>query len=242
MRYAILGDVHANFEALSAVIEQCKNEGARRFFCVGDIVGYGANPSETILKFSEAGIVSVAGNHDWAVTGKMSTENFKEAASRAVLWTQKKVKPKDIEYLNTLELIFKNDDFLMVHGTLNHPHQFNYLMDIEKAADTFYLMDRKVCFVGHTHVPRIFVRHGERSLLTDTYKPLELRDGFKYIVNVGSVGQPRDGNPEACYCIYDPDLERIEIKRVAYNIHAAQTKIIQSGLPESLGSRLAIGQ
>ena len=242
MRYAILGDVHANLEALSAVIKQCKNEGARRFFCVGDIVGYGANPSEAIAKFIEVGIVSVAGNHDWAVAGKISTENLNETAAKAAVWTQKKVRPTDVEYLNALALIFKNDDFLMVHGSLNHPQQFHYLTDIEEAADTFYLMDRRVCFVGHTHVPRIFVRHGERSLLTDTYKPLELRPDFKYIVNVGSVGQPRDGNPHACYCIYDPDLERIEIKRVAYHIHAAQTKIMQAGLPESLGSRLVIGQ
>jgi len=241
MRYGILGDIHGNIEALTAVLDACREEGVRRYFCIGDIVGYGANPKECIETLKELKIVSVAGNHDWAVSGNLSPVNFNSVAKESVTWTKKQLTKEHLDFLKDLELVFYHDDFILVHGTLHKPRSFTYLFDINTAPDTFYLMDRNVCFIGHTHVPQILVKRGEEMTYEDTVT-VEEDEQSKYIVNVGSVGQPRDGSPLSSYCIYDPDLHRIQIKRVSYDVLSAQKRIIEEGLPEILSKRLAVGQ
>ena len=241
MRYAILGDIHGNLEALQAVLEACRQEGVRKYFCVGDIVGYGANPQECFDVLSYYKAQSVAGDHDWAVAGKISTENFNDAAQAAVVWTHKHLTLGYVKALEDLELIYKNNDFVMAHATFHKPESFNYLLDPLKSLDSFYAMDRRVCFIGHTHKPQILVQH-ENKIDVSMKPQVEINARYKYIINVGSVGQPRDLNPKACYCIFDPDLQRIEIKRVEYDLKTAQKKILEAGLPEILAQRLAIGQ
>ncbi len=241
MRYGILADIHGNLEAFNAVIEACRNYGVRQFFCLGDIVGYGANPKECIALVRENKMTTVAGNHDWAACGRLDREYFNPTAKEAIIWTAEHLTNEEKSYLYNLELTFTHKEFILVHGTLNQPEEFHYLTDIDESMDTFYLMDRGVCFVGHTHVPQIFVKDKDNV----DFCPLdyvEVEGDGKYIVNVGSVGQPRDGNPMAAYGIYDPDLKRIEIKRVPYDVKAAQKKILEASLPEMLASRLTIGQ
>jgi predicted phosphodiesterase len=241
MRYAILSDIHSNLEALQAVIASAREEGARMFFCLGDVVGYGANPNECVNVIEEEKMICIAGNHDWAVLGKLDTTYFNAAAKSAVAWTQKILTEHSRKLLSHLSLTFKNEHLIGVHATLNQPQEFTYMYDLSQSLDTFYLMDRPVCFIGHTHVPRSFIRVGDKvSLLNETSFTLE--EGVKYIVNVGSVGQPRDGYPEAAFCMYDPDLNRVDIKRVSYDIKTAQEKIFHAGLPEMLAQRLAVGQ
>ncbi len=241
MRYAILSDIHGNWEALDAVVAACHRLGARRFLCVGDTVGYGANPRECLEAHKALGMASVAGNHDWAVGGRLDASYFNEYGKAGVAWCRNHLPLEYFQYLNALELVFRNDDLILVHGSLNHPERFAYLRDISEAADTFYLMDRPVCFIGHTHVPQIFVQRQGRVF----YAPgtdIELEPDGKYIVNVGSVGQPRDGNPMAAYAIYDTETRMISLKRTPYDIAMAQHRILQAGLPEFLARRLTVGQ
>lgn len=241
MRYGIISDIHSNLEALEAVLNACREDGARSILCLGDIVGYGANPKECIRIVQNLNAPCIAGNHDWAVTGQLDTSDFNDAAKEAVHWTRGKLDSQEMEYLKRLDLVYKNDDFILVHGSLHRPEEFIYLIDSTQAPDTFYLMDRKVCFIGHTHVPLTFIELGNTVQFNQSAR-IEFKEDQKYIVNVGSVGQPRDGNPLASYGIYDPDLRRVEIKRVSYDIEAAQGKIFEARLPEMLARRLMVGQ
>ncbi len=240
MRYAVISDIHGNLEALNSVIDSCHSSGVDSFICAGDIVGYGANPRECLDIIRELRIISVAGNHDLAVAGKIDASYFIPAGKAAIAWCRNVLSFEDFDFLNGLPLVLKNNYLIVVHASLHHPERFEYLYDIINATDTFYLMDRSVCFIGHTHRPQIFIQKDGRLFFPNELS-IELSAGCKYIVNVGSVGQPRDSNPMACYCIYDTDLNMIEVKRVAYDIKSAQRKIIEAGLPEILAYRLSTG-
>jgi len=241
MRYAILSDIHGNLEALRAVLKACEDEVVCGYFCAGCVVGYGADPSECIETIRSVQAKTIAGNHDWAVCGKEDTQYFNVMARSAVEWTQARLPQEDLNWLAGLDLVHDHRDFVMVHGTLNDPEKFIYVTDLELAKDTFYLMKKPLCFIGHTHVAQIIVQ--KEGKLSYVRRPrVELEPEAKYVVNVGSVGQPRDGDPRASFCIFDPDLSRFELKRVAYDIKAAQGKILEAGLPEFLAQRLAIGQ
>jgi predicted phosphodiesterase len=241
MRYGILSDIHSNLEALQTVVGLIKAEGVEEFLCVGDIVGYGANPKECLDIVRELNMACVAGNHDWAVSGRLIPVHFNPAAKKSVTWTQNHLFPEDIEFLNELGLIFKNDELIMVHGMLSEPECFRYMIYMSEVEETFRLMDRPLCFIGHSHVPRIILWRGDKAQCLDTFT-VKVDPKYKYVINVGSVGQPRDGNPMAAYCIYDTDTRIVEVKRAAYDIQAAQNKIIEAGLPRSLAERLVYGQ
>jgi predicted phosphodiesterase len=241
MRYGIFADVHSNLEALEAVISACRRDGARVLYCAGDIVGYGANPRECIELFEKYQVIAVCGNHDYAASSKMTTDDFNSDAAKALAWTKEQLDAQHVDYLSKLPLTYQTDDFMMVHATLNNPEKFYYMTDVRESLDTFYLMERPVCFVGHNHVTQIFIRENQQHILANTLS-VYLKPGAKYIVNVGSVSQPRDGHPESSYCIFDPDLKRIEIKRVPYDIATASRKVLDAGLPEILAKRLLVGQ
>jgi len=241
MRYAILADIHGNLEALQAVIDACRQQRVHQFLCVGDTVGYGANPKECLDLLRELECVSVAGNHDWAVGGRLNASYFTEDGKAAISWTRSNIPFEYFNYLNALEPVLKNDDAILVHGCLDKPENFEYLHGISKASDTFDVMDRPVCFIGHTHVAKILIQQGDQIFDAHTSE-VEVDPDCKYIVNPGSVGQPRDGNPMAAYCIYDKELEMLELKRMQYDIAMTQQKMIEAGLPENLAKRLSVGK
>ncbi len=241
MRYAIISDIHGNLEGLQAVLRECSLAQVQAVLCSGDIVGYGANPKECLEIIRQFKIISVAGNHDWAVSGRLDFSHFTDDGRRAVEWTRGHIAMEDIAYLNALELSIKNKDCILVHASLYEPQQFRYMTNLSKASISFPLMDVPVCFIGHTHVPGVFVEADGKIYNMDN-STIEIQLKYKYIVNVGSVGQPRDGNPMASFCIYDTQLQTIELRRVPYNIHEAQRKIIEAGLPRTLASRLAVGR
>lgn len=241
MRYGIIADIHGNLEALQAVIEACRHEDIQDFFCLGDVVGYGANPKECLKMIQDLMAVCIAGNHDWAVLGKMDVAYFNPAAQAAIAWTRQQLSQEELNFLNSLKLVFKNDDMILVHGTLEHPEEFHYLLDISDLLNTFSLIDRPLCFLAHTHVPGIFVKHKEK-IHDIRHLKITLSHEEQCVVNVGSVGQPRDGSPLAAYCVYDRDERSIEIKRTAYDIETAQRKILAAGLPEFLAQRLSMGR
>lgn len=241
MRYGIFSDVHANWEALQAVLSALSKENIDEYLCLGDLVGYGSNPGECVEAVKEVSRITVAGNHDWASIGLFSTAYFNTQAAEAIIWTGQRLDEASREFLGSLELTYANDDLTLVHGSLNEPDMFNYVTDIWEAEWTFNLLHSGVCFIGHLHVPGVFVRHSD-NIHYFSWDSFKLSPEKKYIVNVGSVGQPRDGNPEAAYCIYDSQAQQVEIKRVAYDVQAARNKIIEAGLPRILGERLLKGR
>lgn len=240
MRCAILSDIHSNLEALQAVAEVCQAEKVEAFFCSGDIVGYGANPNECIDLIRQLRVQCVAGNHDWGVSGKVDLNYFNPEAKEAILWTRKNLVFDYFAWLDDLKAVFKNAELMLVHGDLDAPSLFDYLKDIDHAAKTFSLMSTQVCFVGHTHVPRIFIQDQNKTFESNDFS-FQLNPSCKYIVNAGSVGQPRDNNPMASFCLYDTDKETLQIRRVAYDVKSAADKILKAGLPDMLSYRLSVG-
>jgi len=241
MRYGILSDIHGNFEALQTVIDLIRDENVEHFLCLGDIIGYGANPKECLDIIRELKAICIAGNHDWAVSGKLDPAYFNLVAREAVSWTQNQLSSEDMDFLNNLGLIFKNDDLILAHGTLSEPELFHYMIHMSDATETFHLMDRPICFVGHTHAPNIIIQKEDEVQCDESLK-VNVDSRWKHIVNVGSVGQPRDGNPMATYGIYDTDTHVVEVKRASYDVQTAQEKILKVGLPISLAERLAVGR
>jgi predicted phosphodiesterase len=241
MRYAIISDIHGNLEALQAVLQAAQQQNVQALLNIGDTLGYGASPMECFHLLKNINATSVAGNHDWAVAGRLDASYFPEDAKDAAMWTRSQISIEDITEIATLDLTFQNDDLMMVHASPYKPEMFIYITDEKKASQAFEHTTHPICFVGHTHVPAVYAKRGESVINTNTLE-FQINPEYEYIINVGSVGQPRDGNPMASYCIYDSDIQIIELKRTQYYIQGAQQKIINAGLPESLALRLNKGQ
>ena len=240
MKFAIISDIHANFDALQAVLADIEEQGAGRIVCLGDVVGYGSQPRECVAALRERSVLTIAGNHDYAAIGKTNINYFNAYAKEATLWTRKICSEDDKEWLKGLSLVEYLDDFTMVHGTLYAPELFDYILTTYDAYLSLQLLERPVCFLGHSHVPINFVWDEMISFNYD--KEIKLKPGVKMLVNVGSVGQPRDDNPRACYALYDQEAQVIQIRRVDYDIEAAARKIRDAGLPAALGERLKLGR
>lgn len=242
MKAAIISDIHSNLEALQAVIKDIKKRRIKNTLCLGDLVGYGADPDECIkICINEAKLIT-AGNHDWAAIDKTSIAVFNPVAAEAIRWTQKHAKKKNLNRLKRLDLRQKTDDLFLVHATPKHPAKWNYLLSLEEFQEQFSHFDEQVCFIGHSHIPCAVFQdaNGYTDFVRDN--PFPLIENRKYIVNVGAVGQPRDLDPRASYTIYDGNNNSMEIVRLDYNIPLAQQKIIDSGLPEVLAERLLVGR
>jgi predicted phosphodiesterase len=243
LRYALFGDIHGNLEALEVVMAQFEREGVDEYICLGDIVGYGANPKECLeivqSKCSSGRVV--AGNHDHAICGKLNIDFFNSYARQAVLWTREQLSRDDIAYLHALDLVQRVDDSLtVVHGTLNFPEMFDYITTSYDAHLTLELLETPVCFLGHSHVPVTFFQGPTVTFSMDA--EIEIRGDRKTLVNIGSVGQPRDENPKAAYAIYDTDQQKVWVKRIDYDVDKAGRKIMAAGLPEILAERLKYGR
>ena len=245
MRIAILGDIHANLDALLTVVEVLQRENVDAWVQVGDIVGYGPEPSACIDVVRELGCVTCLGNHDAAVLGRLDTSYFNTVARAAVHWTAPQLRPADREFLNELQLVVQRDEFTAVHGTLHMPEKFAYVLSVVEALESFEHQQTPLCFVGHSHVPAMYLRREEspRDIHVVPHSEAEISyRGFdRLLMNVGSVGQPRDEDPRAAYGIVDTDLQIASIRRVHYDIESVQHKIREAGLPEVLANRLALG-
>lgn len=240
MRYGIFSDVHGNLEALTAVLHAFSAETIDRYVCAGDIVGYGADPSKCIGKIGALSCITVAGNHDWAVSDLFDPINLNEAAREAVLWTEGVLSWEEIGYLKSLELVVEEKTFAVVHGSLDSPADFNYILTVRDVRTTVKILKKPLCFIGHSHCPAVF-QYAEGMIRFRREHKLKVSPDVKYVVNVGSVGQPRDGDPRAAYAVYDEEKRTVEIKRVAYDIKKAQEKILKAGLPSLLAYRLSTG-
>jgi len=240
MRYAILADIHANFEALQTVLEDTRQQNCTHYVCLGDVVGYGANPKECLDTIRSMNMPVVKGNHDEYISVDDDPEGFNDAAAEAVTWTRAQLTPDDRKWLRELKYFRLVANFSIVHATLDAPQRWGYVFEKLEAAASFTYQNTQVCFFGHTHVPVAFVR--DTTVRGGTYSKFRVEPGKKYFVNVGSIGQPRDGNPKAAYVIYDMAQQTIELRRLDYDIATAQKKIRAAGLPERLAARLALGR
>lgn len=228
MKYAILADIHANLEALQAVLEDMKQQGCTHSACLGDIVGYNANPKECLDIIRGMNIPCVKGNHDEYCSSEIPPNGFNPKALRAVEWTRQQLTEADRVWLRDLKYVQRVAHFIIVHATLNVPQRWEYVFDKLAATAHFTFQNAELCFYGHTHIPVAFVR--DTQVRGGTYSKFRMERGKNYFVNPGAVGQPRDNNPKAAYVIYDEDSRTIELRRVSYDIGGAMEKTRAAGL------------
>jgi len=242
LRYGIFGDIHGNLHALEAVLRAYEDEGIDSYLCTGDLVGYGAFPRECIERTRAVCQHIVAGNHDFAVCEKLTLEFFNSYAKSAVLWTREALTKEDLEYLHSLPITVAVDsDVTLAHATIYDAHAFDYIQTQYDAHLSLQELRTSCGFVGHSHIPiSFYLRDGVVGWTMEGTIDLDACD--KVLVNVGSVGQPRDENPKAAYAVYDTEERKIWIKRVNYDVEAAIRAIEKNRLPRILGERLRLGK
>ena len=240
MRLAILSDIHGNYDALRAVLSMLDGQLIDTYACLGDIVGYGPQPSECIREIQKYDCIVIAGNHDYAVTESICMDNFNNLAKEAILWTRGKLSEEEIGFLTRLPLVESTYGAQLVHGTLYAPELFDYVKTSYDAYLSMQKMEGNLCFVGHSHVPIAFIQGDVVSYCLEQTIPV--KPGRKVLINVGSVGQPRDKDPRACCAVYDSADQTVRLLRVRYNVDSVVAKIREAGLPAPLGERLRVGR
>lgn len=247
MKYAIISDIHSNLQALEAELNDIRKLECDEILSLGDIVGYGGEPNECVELLIERSVISIKGNHDKAASGTEELWNFNPIAREAALWTRGKLSPKNKEYLVNLSGSKDYGTFILVHGAVSDSDK--YITGLYEAEPEFDLMgDKGICFFGHTHVGALYVRTGSKARIKNVNKippdkkslSFQLEKDAKYLINPGSVGQPRDRDPRASYLIYD-NSGSVEFRRVEYDIETAQKKIVGAGLNRALAERLMYG-
>lgn len=240
MRIALFGDIHANLEALEAVLDDAAKQHVTDYVCMGDVVGYNADPAACLELVRAMDCPTVKGNHDEDASASHSLDAMNPVAAAALEWTRQQLSDDQRQWLRRLRMVRQVADFTVVHSTLDQPAHWNYVTNRFDAMSNFSYQFTQICFHGHTHVPRIYVKTDRvREVPADS---LAIEDGAKYFINVGSVGQPRDGDWRGCYAIYDLDARLVTLRRVEYDIATTQRKILAAGLPEMLAERIAEGR
>jgi diadenosine tetraphosphatase ApaH/serine/threonine PP2A family protein phosphatase len=243
VRLAILSDIHANLEALIEVEAALGRLGVDRVVCLGDVVGYGASPNPCCERVRSLASFTLLGNHDAAVSGRMDYTYYYDAARQALDWTARTLEPDHLVWLRSLPYTHRADDVGFSHGSPIMPGEYEYVFALEQARDLLPHRARlaPVTFIGHSHLCKVFAL-GDRGEVEELAGPrLELAPGRKYIASVGSVGQPRDYDPRACFVVYDTDARVAEYHRVAYDVDASARRIFEAGLAQNFGKRLFLG-
>lgn len=242
MRIALISDIHGNSEALAAVFDDIASAGADEIFCLGDLVGYGPEPDQVVARVKDRARIILAGNHDFAAVGRTDIDGFNVYARQAIIWTMDRLTEDSMELLRGLEYVHHAENALFVHATPELPEEWHYITSYSDAENNFRAFDDHICFIGHSHTPIIFERdsRGEVSVIEETYVRFDA--ACRYIVNIGSVGQPRDLDPRSSYGIYDSEESSFELRRADYDIGITRSKIIDAGLPRFLADRLIRGQ
>lgn len=240
---AVLSDIHSNLDALEAVCADLDTAGIDNVVCLGDIVGYAAYPNECINRVRERGWHTVRGNHDDALGNPGRKEEMNYVAKAGIRWSEEQVVGENREWLLSLPMRFNRTHTVFTHASLDRSEEWPYLIDVESALLHFLRQRIPLCFVGHTHRPMIlnWQRKTKLNVLIPGHDRVSLSEMGKTTLNVGSVGQPRDGDPRACYVLYFPNTHQVEFRRVEYDIKAAQKAILAAGLPSFAAKRLAQG-
>jgi diadenosine tetraphosphatase ApaH/serine/threonine PP2A family protein phosphatase len=243
MRYLLISDIHSNLEALQATLDVAERLEPFQLMCLGDIVGYGADPVACIDAIGDKANLMLAGNHDLAVSGVIPFKNFNPIARQSIEWTRDELNDEDIDLLASLPLQYIDGDYCFTHASPMDPLSFNYIRTLEDVAEVFNQIGQRFCMVGHTHLP-VLVSMNERNGKMEVIREnkITLDDKCRYFVNVGSIGQPRDNNPDACMVLIDEEAGTLEFLRVPYDITASQEKILSEGLPSYLAERLLLAR
>jgi predicted phosphodiesterase len=228
MKYAIIADIHANLEALEVVLQDSKDQGCTHYAFLGDFVGYCADPKACVEIVRAMNAPCVKGNFDECCAPDFSLDAFNPTAAKHFEWTRRQLTEDDRRWLHGLDYVRNVENFTVVHASLHTPERWPYVFDRPAAVESFCHQKTQVCFFGHTHVPVAFIR--DSHVRGGTHTKLKIEAGKDYFVNPGSVGQPRDNNPNAAYAIYDMDKSMIELRRLPYDVSETQRKIRQAGL------------
>jgi diadenosine tetraphosphatase ApaH/serine/threonine PP2A family protein phosphatase len=242
VKYGIFSDIHGNLEALEAVLLLLRREGATRFICLGDLVGYGADPNACVEAVRQLKARVVAGNHDLGAIQRVAISRFNSAAQQALFWTREQLTRNNRLYLENLPLTDTLEPLHLVHASPSAPDRWEYIFTVREAEDEIGSFTESACLVGHSHYPfAVECPNGSpcRLIRPDAVR---LDPAAKYVINAGSVGQPRDGDPRACCLLYDVGAATLTYHRVTYDVGTAQQKIRAAGLPEYLASRLGSGR
>jgi diadenosine tetraphosphatase ApaH/serine/threonine PP2A family protein phosphatase len=236
MAVAILSDIHANLEALEAVFTYIDQNNIKTVYCLGDVVGYGPNPNECIKLVRERCDVILMGNHDYAAIGLANIEYFNEYAKMSTYWTIDNISKDNLKFLKGLPFSHQTEDLILVHSSPSKPSHWYYVLSVQDARIEMQSFEEHICLIGHSHVPVVFSGQNFNRELTQ-----KLQSNRKYIINVGSVGQPRDGNPNTCFTVLDEEKKTVEFVRLDYDIDTTYEKIVKAGLPLFLAERLLKG-
>lgn len=244
MRLGIFSDVHANIEALSAVMEGFEHESIDEFYCLGDVVGYGASPNECADLIREIAKVTILGNHDAAVAGRMDYSYYYDAARHALDMHSLQLSPENRSWLQSLPYKHEMNEIgvHLCHGSPLRLEDFDYIFSPEQAQECLEIWDElaPLTLIGHSHLCKVFALDPNGAVELPAQR-FQLREGYKYIVSVGSVGQPRDYDNRASYTVYDTEAREFDFLRIEYDIEGAASKIFESGLERTFGHRLFIG-
>ncbi len=232
MRIAVISDIHSNLQALTQALTLIDKRGVDKIFCLGDIVGYGGNPNECLDLIRKRVDVAVLGNHDLAALDPAHAEYFSKPGRIAVEWTHSVLSKENAQFLSSLPYTAKSDVFTVVHASPLEPDQWQYVLSLQVAKLQFPAFSTRVCFIGHTHVP---------AVCGEDLKTFVLKKDKRFLINVGSVGQPRDGNPMLSFGLFDTEAWKYENVRGNYDIDKAAQAIRSQGLPSTLANRLYQG-
>lgn len=238
MKIAVISDIHSNLAALKRALEYIQSEKPDKIVCLGDIVGYGPRPNECIELIRENCQISLMGNHDHAVLGLTDTYHFNQYAREAINWTRRTLIVQNKSYLENLPFSHHENEILYVHSTPEYPEEWHYILSGYEAKQYLERIRQKVCFVGHSHIPVVY--GGESSNIYQEEILLDFQK-HKYVINVGSVGQPRDGDPRLCFIIYDTQSGQLRYIRLEYPIQETYDEILENQLPPFLAMRLFAG-
>uniref|UniRef100_A0A7V3ZZ95 Metallophosphoesterase n=1 Tax=candidate division WOR-3 bacterium TaxID=2052148 RepID=A0A7V3ZZ95_UNCW3 len=242
MRYLVISDIHSNLPALKAVLAKARRIGYDKIICLGDFVGYYTSPNEVVELIKKDLTIAVIGNHDYGLLHPQSiTLHFNELAREALFYNIKVISKETLEFLKSLSFTAETDGFLFVHGSPSEPEEFEYIYSSVQAGRELRLTSKKVTFFGHTHIPVIYEYDEEKEKVITVEKYVRFKEGKRYLINPGSVGQPRDGNPEASFGILDMEEGVYRHYRVEYDIFETVAEVIRAGLNPLLAERLYDG-
>ncbi|MCD6418982.1 metallophosphoesterase family protein [bacterium] len=245
MKIGFLSDIHGNYDALQVALSNFSERNVDEIICLGDIVGYGAEPGKCVDEISRRAKIVVAGNHDWASVGKTDITYFNRYGREAILWTSEVLMPHQRSFLANLKLSHFDSNWCAVHSTPHEPSRWQYIFSSSDALRQFEYFDRKICLIGHSHIPGVFTDKGDHIQISIPFDESEtivkILGDRRYIVNIGSVGQPRDNDVRGSIVVYDTEAEIINFIRFFYPVPQAQKKILSAGLPRFLADRLEQG-
>lgn len=242
MKVALISDIHANLEALEAVLGDIESQKADRVVCLGDVVGYGSDPIACLDLVAKTCDIRLLGNHEYGVLGLLSLDALNTYARHSMDWTTQRLTDREVAMIAEYDLEADCEGCRLVHASPFEPDRWHYILSAPDAGAAFESTERKLTFFGHTHLPMIFSQSSDGSIRGQVGHTFDPDDDSRYLINVGSVGQPRDNDPRSCYVIYDATEESVIYRRVKYDVKSAQNKMIEAELPNLLVERLAVGR